>query len=241
MIYARSDQGIVRKNNEDAVEVFICEEITYLMVLDGMGGHNRGDTASSMALSELKKELKKKESFHSVFSLRRFILRAIKKANRAVNELGNALTEYADMGTTLVLAAIAGNLLLLFNVGDSRCYAMKEGKMRQISEDQTYVEFLYKTGKITFEEKKTHPKRHVLMNALGTYSTISIATKILRESYDKILLCSDGLYNMVDDEYIELILKKDGSAKDKVDELIELSNLNGGKDNIAVALWEADR
>lgn len=241
MIYARTDRGIVRDSNEDNVEVFTCGEITYLMVLDGMGGHNRGDTASSLAMNELKKELTKKENFHSVFSLRRFILRAIKKANRAVNELGSTLMEYADMGTTLVLTALIKDLVLLFNVGDSRCYAMKEGKMRQISEDQTYVEFLYKTGKITFEEKKTHPKRHVLMNALGTYSTISIATKILRESFDKILLCSDGLYNMVDDEYIERILKKDGPIKEKVDELIELSNLNGGKDNIAVALWEADR
>lgn len=240
MYYWQTDKGKVRERNEDNCDIFQVGDATFMVVLDGMGGHNKGDTASSLALKTFKDYLLKKKKIRSLSSLKHCMIKAIKKANKEVNILGTSLIEYAEMGTTIIAMAIFNNRLILCNVGDSRAYLLMDNELKQVSEDQTYVEFLYKTGKITFEEKKTHPKRHILMNALGTYPSISIATKILKDSYQKILLCSDGLYNMVDGEYIERILSKKTSTKEKVEELINLSNLNGGKDNIAIALWEAE-
>lgn len=238
MYYFQTDKGQVRERNEDNCDIFNVEDVTFMMVLDGMGGHNKGDTASSYAMKIIKERLLKNKKFHYFSKIKRGVIGAIKRANREVNKLGSSLIEYADMGTTIILAAIYKNKILVCNVGDSRCYFSINDKLIQISEDQTYVEFLYKTGKITYDEKFTHPKKHILMNALGTYPTLSVATKVYKKKADKILLCSDGLYNMVDLEYIEKILKKDISTQKKVEELVNLSNLNGGKDNIAIALWE---
>ena len=238
MYYFQTHKGQVRERNEDNCDIFNVQDVTFMMVLDGMGGHNKGDTASSLAMKIIKERLLRYKKFRSTFFLRQALIRSIKRANREVNKLGSSLIEYADMGTTIILAAIYKNKVIVCNVGDSSCYFYNDDKLVQISEDQTYVEFLYKTGKITYEEKFTHPKKHILMNALGTYPTLSIATKIYKKKLNKILLCSDGLYNMVDLEYIERILQKDISTQKKVEELVNLSNLNGGKDNIAIALWE---
>ena len=228
MYYFQTHKGQVRERNEDNCDIFNVQDVTFMMVLDGMGGHNKGDTASSLAMKIIKERLLRYKKFSSTFFLRQALIRSIKRANREVNKLGSSLIEYADMGTTIIIAAIYKNKVIVCNVGDSRCYFYNDDKLVQISEDQTYVEFLYKTGKITYEEKFTHPKKHILMNALGTYPTLSIATKIYKKKLNKILLCSDGLYNMVDLEYIERILQKDISTQKKVEELVNLSNLNGG-------------
>ncbi len=238
MYYFLKDKGQIRERNEDNCDVFEINDITFMLVLDGMGGHNKGDTASSLALKVIKEKLEKKQKYLSKNTLKHYMIKAIKKANKEVNILGNSLIEYADMGTTLIFVAITSDYLVMCNIGDSRCYLYNGGKFTQISEDQTYVEFLYKTGKITLEEKKTHPKKHILMNALGTYPSLSVATKIIKKPFEKVLLCSDGLYNMVEDEIVKNVLEKQTSAKEKVEELVALSNLNGGIDNIAIALWE---
>ena len=224
MFYFLKDKGTVRERNEDNCDDFEIGDVTFMLVLDGMGGHNKGDTASSLALKIIKEKLEKKKKHFSKNALRHYMIKAIKKANKEVNILGNSLIEYADMGTTLIFVALTREYLIMCNT--------------QLSEDQTYVEFLYKTGKITLEEKKTHPKKHVLMNALGTYPSLSVATKTIKKPFEKVLLCSDGLYNMVEDEIIQNVLEKEISTKEKVEELVYLSNLNGGKDNIAIALWE---
>ena len=238
MFYFLKDKGTVRERNEDNCDVFEIGDVTFMLVLDGMGGHNKGDTASSLALKIIKEKLEKKKKHFSKNALRHYMIKAIKKANKEVNILGNSLIEYADMGTTLIFVALTREYLIMCNIGDSRCYLYNKKKFTQLSEDQTYVEFLYKTGKITLEEKKTHPKKHVLMNALGTYPSLSVATKAIKKPFEKVLLCSDGLYNMVEDEIIQNVLEKEISTKEKVEELVSLSNLNGGKDNIAIALWE---
>jgi protein phosphatase len=236
----KTDKGVVRDNNEDSGEIFVNNNgDVFLAVLDGMGGHASGKTASHMALRELKNQLLKKDHFRTTFGFVSFVMKAIKKANYVVNDLGSSSIQYRDMGTTLVLAVIHKDELFVFNVGDSRCYVIDDAHLVQLSEDQTYVQFLYKTGKIKKEEMTTHPKRHVLMNALGTYPTITTVNRRFRKKYPKILLCSDGLYNMVEETQIEdIILNEELSTEAKVDNLINLANANGGKDNIAVALWE---
>ena len=238
MYYFQTDKGQIRERNEDNCDIFIHHDVTFMMVLDGMGGHNKGDTASELALKYIKEKLLSYKKFNSLNAIKKALNRAIKKANREINKLGSTLIEYSDMGTTLILCAIFKNRLIITNIGDSRCYVGYKNSLVQASEDQTYVEFLYKTGKISYEEKKNHPKRHVLMNALGTYPTVSVVTIVYKNPFDKVLLCSDGLYNMIENEIIEKIINKDISTKEKVEELINLSNLNGGKDNIAIAVWE---
>ena len=241
MIYSvKTDPGLVRPNNEDSA--CIVENKSgdlFLMVLDGMGGHCRGDAASHLALEIISEKMLNTDKFLSYSSMKATLLKTIKKANKEVNLLGSSKLEYLDMGTTLCLVAIRKDKTLLCNVGDSRCYILINGQLCQVSEDQTYVQFLYKTGKIKKEEMDTHPKRHVLMNALGTYPSLSVATTEITNAYDAILLCSDGLYNMLSDQEIEDVLNIETlSTSDKIDLLISRANKKGGKDNIAIVLME---
>ena len=204
-----------------------------------MGGHCRGDAASHLAMEIISEKMLNTDKFLSYSSMKATLLKTIKKANKEVNLLGSSKLEYLDMGTTLCLVAIRKDKTLLCNVGDSRCYIMINGQLCQVSEDQTYVQFLYKTGKIKKEEMDTHPKRHVLMNALGTYPSLSVATTEITNAYDAILLCSDGLYNMLSDQEIEDVLNIETlSTSDKIDLLISRANKKGGKDNIAIVLME---
>ena len=241
MIYSvKTDPGLVRPNNEDSA--CIVENKSgdlFLMVLDGMGGHCRGDAASHLAMAIISEKMLNTDKFLSYSSMKATLLKTIKKANKEVNLLGSSKLEYLDMGTTLCLVAIRKDKTLLCNVGDSRCYILINGQLCQVSEDQTYVQFLYKTGKIKKEEMDTHPKRHVLMNALGTYPSLSVATTEITNAYDAILLCSDGLYNMLSDQEIEDVLNIETlSTSDKIDLLISRANKKGGKDNIAIVLME---
>ena len=241
MIYSvKTDPGLVRPNNEDSA--CIVENKSgdlFLMVLDGMGGHCRGDAASHLAMEIISEKMLNTDKFLSYSSMKATLLKTIKKANKEVNLLGSSKLEYLDMGTTLCLVAIRKDKTLLCNVGDSRCYILINGQLCQVSEDQTYVQFLYKTGKIKKEEMDTHPKRHVLMNALGTYPSLSVATTEITNAYDAILLCSDGLYNMLSEQEIEDVLNIETlSTSDKIDLLISRANKKGGKDNIAIVLME---
>ena len=238
MFYYKVDKGVVRENNEDKVSIFENGEDLFLVVLDGMGGHNKGDLASSIALKTFRENIEKKQKFYFDYSFKKHVLKAIKKANKEVNKKGISSLDYNDMGTTMIIAVIHNCKVYVFNIGDSRCYIQTDNILNQVSVVQTYVEFLYKTGKITYEEKFTHPKRHILMNALGTYPTISVVTKVYKKPFEKILLCSDGLYNMVQLDQIKEILDRNISTEDKVNLLINKANENGGKDNIAIALWE---
>ena len=145
------------------------------------------------------------------------------------------------MGTTLTLVLIYHSKLITCQIGDSRAYILRNRQFEQITEDQTYVGYLYRTGRITIEEMKTHPKRHVLMNALGVFPTTNMDVKIRDYHNETLLVCSDGLYNNVDEEAIANILRGDDTTNQKVHQLITLANVNGGSDNIAVALWEAQK
>ena len=144
------------------------------------------------------------------------------------------------MGTTLTLLLIVKDIAILGHVGDSRCYFLKNHHdLVQMSEDQTYVAYLLRTQQITPEEALTHPKRHVLMNALGVYPSASIDVRSFPYLNEEVLLCSDGLYNNVPQEDIASIIKGNDAVEQKVNELIAIGNKNGGSDNIAVVLWEA--
>lgn len=238
-IVYKTDIGMIRKNNDDCVYTEINEAgNALLVVLDGMGGHLSGSIASNKALEYLKEYFKKKKKFKNYIGAYRWTRSVIKKVNNKVNKLADSNEQYHDMGTTLIMGLIVQDKLIVANIGDSRLYAFDD-KINQLSIDQTYVQLLYKSGKITKEDMKTHPKKNVLLNALGTYPSVTIDIKVYDMKYKYLLLCSDGLYNEVSEEQIFKIVNDKTSLEMKCEKLIAQANKNGGKDNISVVLMEA--
>ena len=239
--FYRTDVGKVRLNNEDqAIALTNASGNVLLVVCDGMGGQNKGDLASSLAVNTVVSSFKNRKGFLNSYFARLWVGRVIREANKSIYEQSQSNPAYQGMGTTITLLLIIKDVAILGHVGDSRCYFLKSHHdLVQMSEDQTYVGYLLRTGQITPEEALTHPKRHVLMNALGVYPSASIDIKVFPYLNEEVLLCSDGLYNNVPVEDIAAIVKGNDSIEQKVNELIAVGNKNGGSDNIAVVLWEA--
>ena len=237
----KTDIGKVRLNNEDqAVALTNASGNVLLIVCDGMGGQNKGDLASSLALNTIVSSFKNRKGFSNTYLAKLWVSKAIREANKSVYEQSQTNETYHGMGTTVTLLLIIKDVAILGHVGDSRCYFLKNRHdLVQISEDQSYVAYLVRTGQITPEEALTHPKRHVLMNAVGIYPSASIDVRAFPYLGEIVLLCSDGLYNNVPLSDITAILKGDDAVEQKVNELIAIGNKNGGSDNIAVVLWEA--
>ena len=236
----KTDIGKVRVNNEDrAVALTNSRGNILLVVCDGMGGQNKGDLASSMAIEYITEAFQNKDRFNSKFFAKRWVANTIREANSAVFRQATKSETYNGMGTTITLVLIINDYMVVAQVGDSRAYSFRNRILTQITEDQTYVEYLYRTGEITKEEIATHPKRHVLMNALGIYPSLDLDIKTIPYLNDTILVCSDGLYNNVPEKDLLSILKGNDTPDQKVNELVSLANSNGGSDNIAVVIWEA--
>ena len=237
----RTDIGKVRVSNEDqAMALTNASGNVLLIVCDGMGGQNKGDLASSLAVHTIVSSFKSRKGFLNSYFAKMWVSKAIREANKSIYEQSQSNPNYRGMGTTVTLLLIIKDTAILGHVGDSRCYFLKNHHdLVQISEDQTYVNYLIKTGQITPEEALTHPKRHVLMNALGIYPSASIDLKAFPYLNEGVLLCSDGLYNNVPFDNIAAVIKGGDTVEQKVNELIAIGNKNGGSDNIAVVLWEA--
>ena len=237
----RTDIGKVRVSNEDqAIALTNASGNVLLVVCDGMGGQNKGDLASSLALHTIVTSFKSRKGFMNAYFAKLWVSKAIREANRSIYEQSQSNVNYRGMGTTVTLLLIIKDIAILGHVGDSRCYFLKNHHdLVQMSEDRTYVNYLLRTEQITPEEALTHPKRHVLMNALGIYPSASIDLKTFPYLNEGVLLCSDGLYNNVPYDDIAAIVKGNDTIEQKVNELIAIGNKNGGSDNIAVVLWEA--
>ena len=205
-----------------------------------MGGQNKGDYASALAVSYIVDEFKKVNRFLGNLHVYYWLNQVCRAANAQIYSESIKNPLYQGMGTTLSIAIIRKKKLFTAQVGDSRIYSFKNNVLTQLSEDQTYVGYLYRTGQITKEEMATHPKRHMLMNALGVYPTLNIDIKIQKYENESILLCSDGLYNNASETTISSVLANNDTPEEKVNELISISNNNGGSDNIAVVIWESN-
>ena len=237
--YCATDVGQKRKINQDSV--FATEEQVgslpnLFVVADGMGGHNAGDFASRFAVNAVTEYIRGSREKNPV----RILQDAINSANAGIIAEAAANAELAGMGTTLVAATIIDGHAYIANVGDSRLYLM-DGVLRQITKDHSLVEEMVRLGEITEEDAKHHPDKNIITRALGTVPDIEI------DFFDfpldpgaTILMCSDGLTNMVEDPEIEGILRGGGLPKEKTESLIDAANANGGKDNIAVILIEPD-
>ena len=236
----KTDIGKVRLSNEDqACALINASGNVLLIVCDGMGGQSKGDLASSLAINTVISSFKSRKGFMNRYFAKFWVGNVIREANKCVYEESKSNPSYEGMGTTLTLLLIIKDTAILGHVGDSRCYFLRNREFEQMSEDQTYVGYLLRTKQITEEEALIHPKRHVLMNALGVYPSASIDIKSFPYMGETVLLCSDGLYNNVPKNDIASVLKSEDSVEQKVNELIAIGNKNGGSDNIAVVIWEA--
>ena len=237
----KTDIGKIRLSNEDQASAMINASGNILLVVcDGMGGQNKGDLASSLAINTITSSFKSRKGFLNRHFAMLWVSKVIREANKSIYEQAQSNPTYRGMGTTITLLLILKDVAIMGHVGDSRCYFLKNGReLVQMSEDQTYVGYLLRTGQINQEEALTHPKRHVLMNALGVYPSASVDLKTFPYLGEKVLLCSDGLYNNVPANDIANVLRGDDSVEQKVTQLIAIGNKNGGSDNIAVVIWEA--
>ena len=167
---AKKDIGKVRIANEDETKALVDSSgNVLLLVADGMGGHNKGDYASKETINIISQAFKDKKGFFGLFNAVGFLKRILKVANSKIYRVQDEDPMYKGMGTTLALAFIYKNKLVVINCGDSRTYWVKNNELVQLSEDQTYVNFLLKSGQINEEQAIVHPERHVLTNAIGLF------------------------------------------------------------------------
>ena len=232
--YGKSDVGKVRQLNED----FYTFDAPHLaIVADGMGGHAAGEIASKMATRSVTAFLDTQDTIDED-TLRSSIV----KANDIVYHASETNSDYSGMGTTMIICYEKDNIIHWAHVGDSRFYLYREGKLHQITQDHSFVGELERSGQITKEEAETHPKRNLLMRAIGADNEIEVDTgslPILAE--DIILLCSDGLTNMVSEADICAMLAHcAGDIEDLPAQLIDRANENGGNDNITVLLGKKE-
>lgn len=234
-----TDAGKVRSHNEDSVIIVRNQNDDYLLaVADGMGGHRCGEVASSIAISYLGKHFQ--ETFRNMNKedAVEWIRQSVKEINRLIFNHAEEHPESKGMGTTLVLAISTNDYVLFGNIGDSSGFAMKDNHIHKITYDHTLVNLLVTAGELTEEQAKEHPKRNVLMKALGTNDPVEIDIFDCDIEVSDILLCSDGLTNMLDQESIERVLLSDYSVEDKVIRLIKKAINRGGTDNVSVAYLE---
>ena len=235
----QTDVGRTRTNNEDQAMVLLNEDGEVLLIVcDGMGGANKGDLASKTAINCITKAFRKKKKSFFRKQDEWWASKVIKETNAKIFEMADANPLYKGMGTTLVMALLSNNRLMVANIGDSRAYLDDGTSLKQITIDQTYVQYLVSTGKITSEEALSHPDRHVLMNALGIYPSVSLTFSFFEYHGESILLCSYGLYNQIPASKIHGIISTNERADQKVVSLIAEANASGGSDNEGIAYWE---
>lgn len=239
--FAKTDIGKSREINQDCYYISDeSDEIKLYIVADGMGGYSGGEVASNLAVLTVKKYLDEKLSVKKILNneeVLETIQKAFNMANSAIYEKAQKEKEFEEMGTTLDICLIYNNNVFIGHIGDSRVYKInyKEQTIKQLTIDHSYVQKLVKEGTITKEEAYNHPKKNMLMKALGGKEEFApdIFSINLNES-EVLLMCTDGLTNMLKDNEILDIVCKDINLANK--NLINTANEKGGLDNITVVL-----
>lgn len=233
-----TDKGKVRQHNEDSVGVFSNREGDCLAVVaDGMGGHRAGDVASSMTISKFEEFWKAEGRITTAEEAETWLQDKIKEINKSVFEHSQKNMECEGMGTTVVAAICTENFATVINIGDSRGYILNESGLSQLTEDHSLVNELVRSGQISKEDAEHHPRKNVLLRALGTEGKVEVDTKtIIFEEEDVLFLCSDGLSNKVTQEEMRKILTSSQDLDQIGRQFISLANENGGEDNISLAI-----
>ncbi len=236
-----TDPGQVRDHNEDSVTIVKNNSGEILMaVADGMGGHKGGEIASSIAITHIGKRFIDTFSVGNKEDAINFLKEIVSEANMLLYRYTEENPESLGMGTTIVMALLTDEFLLFGNIGDSSGFVIKNKKLYKITNDHTLVNLLVKSGEITEEEAKDHPRKNVLMRALGANISVEMDVFDVERDVNAILLCSDGLTNMLDDTQIENVLNSDIDIDAKVQKLINKANNRGGTDNISVAYLQKE-
>lgn len=235
--YGKTDIGMIRSVNQDSI-FFSDKSVGNLpnlyIVADGMGGHQAGDFASTHAIKWFVEYVKNCQYINPITILKT----GIAKVNAQLLQKASEHSELRGMGTTFVAAVILQNQMYVANIGDSRLYVLGE-EARQITLDHSLVEELIRTGQLDRRKVRFHPEKNIITRALGTGNeAIPDFFEIILQKNEKILLCSDGLTNMVEDDEIKDIVMQKQFADKICEQLIERANYYGGKDNIGVVVIE---
>lgn len=236
--YGLSDKGRVRATNQDNYAIYLQENLAIAAVCDGMGGANAGNVASKFALDTFMDTLKQQLTASAqIKEIEAMLVEATRKANQTVYNLSCAQPEFRGMGTTLVAAVILPEALLVVNVGDSRAYRIDQSHAERLTEDHSYVEEMLRSGRITAEAARTHPKKNLITRAVGIDPDVMCDIYETKLGQNEILLlCSDGLSGMVRDERIAAIAYGASSLESATHCLIDEALLSGGLDNVTAVL-----
>ena len=235
--YYQTDPGKVRSHNEDSVNIVKNRNNEYLVVVaDGMGGHKAGEVASSLAVNELSKRFAELSSVGTKEEAVIWLKEIIDEINVKILRYAEEHVDATGLGTTCVCSIITDDFLLFGNIGDSSGYVLKNGRLYKVTRDHTLVNILLENGELTESAAKTHPQKNVLMKALGAAEEIDVDIFDVEKTLDGVLLCSDGLTNMVSVEQMEKILgDNELDLEEQVGKMIMKANMRGGTDNITVA------
>jgi protein phosphatase len=232
--FGASDPGCVRTNNEDYF--LVAPSIGLYLVADGMGGAQAGEHASKLAAETLWEVVYQNGSNLDPAKL----VAAFEEANRRVREAADSDPEMEGMGTTLVAAIDRNDELLIASVGDSRVYMFENGQLQTVTEDQTWVNEVGRRLGLDEDSLKAHPMRHVLTMAIGVSEQLRVHTYLVRPTPGtQVLLCSDGLHGVVNEDDLVTARSSDGSLEEKCQKLIQAARESGGPDNITVVLLKA--
>ena len=236
-VSACTDIGKTRPQNQDSYYVPDRDK-QFFIVADGMGGQRAGSVASKIAVEIMSNYID--EYYNKENDKEELLKKAISHTNELVYKLANENEELKGMGTTIVAALLSNDDIYIVSAGDSRCYLIRNKIISQLTIDNSYVEVLIQRGIITKEEAKNHPDKNIITKAIGVERDIEVETQKLKaENGDILLLCSDGLTNMVkNEEILDMVLEGHTNLDECVSKLVNKAIENGGKDNITVVLVE---
>lgn len=237
-VAAVTEQGR-RKNNEDSFFKYSNDKLYGGMIADGMGGHNKGDAASKLAVNIIKEYIMSHfSSDMDSFDVSELLRTAVIKANEKIYQMSVKNPLYEGMGTTATIAMVFDKSLITAHVGDSRAYIIDDKGVQRLTKDHSYVSELIERGVIGEEEAKRHPKRNCITRAVGTERSIIVDINIKKYKGETVLLCSDGLWAYVEDEKIYDIIKNNNEIDEAAKQLVEMAMLNESSDNITAVIFK---
>lgn len=232
-VACKSHPGRRRRSNEDCV--LADRSIGLFIVADGLGGHNAGEIASAIAVHEVHEHVL--EGLAADRDPERLLRESVFMAHRRIQERAEIDPELTDMGTTIVMALLNGDHFLVCHVGDSRAYSIRDGRIRPLTTDHSFIAEWLMDGIITPAEARIHVARHGLTMAVGVDEDIEpVMACVSRDRSGSLLLCTDGLTDMLEDEELLDIIAQADSPQAACDRLVALANEKGGRDNISVVL-----
>jgi protein phosphatase len=237
-----TDQGRVRSHNEDSGGIYYNDYGQFLAVIaDGMGGHKAGDVASQMATRQLQEKWQDSIQFSSAEEIEEWLYLVVSQINTAIYEHAQHHEECQGMGTTIEVAICMKDFVTIAHIGDSRSYLLNEEGFNQIAEDHSLVNALVQSGQITKDEAHEHPRRNVVLKALGTEEqVVPDVRSISVDEGNKLLLCTDGLTDKMTDDELAEVIQTNKEMKESGQALIDVANDRGGEDNISLIIIQYD-